>query len=88
MSWIMPFFVALSALGGLSVHIMTSSRLCFVGARQGHFPSMLSLISVKRFTPTPSLVFLVQLFANWNKFFLIITVQISEHFVSLDAEHQ
>ncbi|XP_065337268.1 Y+L amino acid transporter 2 [Cloeon dipterum] len=57
-SWIMPFFVALSALGGLSVHIMTSSRLCFVGARQGHFPTMLSLININRYTPTPSLVFL------------------------------
>ncbi|XP_059490385.1 large neutral amino acids transporter small subunit 2 [Neocloeon triangulifer] len=57
-SWIMPLFVAISALGGLSVHIMTSSRLCFVGARQGHFPTMLSLININRLTPTPSLVFL------------------------------
>ncbi|XP_046393090.1 large neutral amino acids transporter small subunit 2 [Ischnura elegans] len=58
MSWIMPLFVAMSAFGGLSVHIMTSSRLCFVGARQGQFPIMLSFINVKRLTPTPSLVFL------------------------------
>nr|CAD7425371.1 unnamed protein product [Timema monikensis] len=34
------------------------SRMCFVGARYGHFPAMLSHINVKRFTPTPSLVFL------------------------------
>nr|CAD7425370.1 unnamed protein product [Timema monikensis] len=59
MSWSMPLLVALSAFGGLSVHIMTSSRMCFVGARYGHFPAMLSHINVKRFTPTPSLVFLV-----------------------------
>ena len=26
MSWVMPLFVAFSAFGGLSVHIMTSSR--------------------------------------------------------------
>ncbi|XP_071444502.1 large neutral amino acids transporter small subunit 1 [Hetaerina americana] len=58
MSWIMPLFVAMSAFGGLSVHIMTSSRLCFVGARQGQFPAMLSFINVNRLTPTPSLVFL------------------------------
>nr|CAD7415111.1 unnamed protein product [Timema poppensis] len=58
MSWSMPLLVALSAFGGLSVHIMTSSRMCFVGARYGHFPAMLSHINVKRFTPTPSLVFL------------------------------
>ncbi|CAL4100462.1 unnamed protein product, partial [Meganyctiphanes norvegica] len=57
-SWIMPLLVALSALGGLSVHIMTSSRLCFVGARQGHFPKSLSLINQQCNTPMPALVFL------------------------------
>ncbi|XP_047496043.1 Y+L amino acid transporter 2-like isoform X1 [Penaeus chinensis] len=57
-SWIMPILVAISAFGGLSVHIMTSSRLCFVGARQGHFPDCLALINYKCNTPTPSLFFL------------------------------
>ncbi|XP_034247810.1 Y+L amino acid transporter 2-like [Thrips palmi] len=57
-SGIMPFMVALSAFGGLSVHIMTSSRMCFVGARHGHFPAVLSHINIDRFTPVPSLVFL------------------------------
>ncbi|XP_003426002.1 Y+L amino acid transporter 2 [Nasonia vitripennis] len=57
-SWIIPVMVAISAFGGLSVHIMTSSRMCFVGARNGHFPAMLSHINVKRYTPTPALVFL------------------------------
>ncbi|KAK4302863.1 hypothetical protein Pmani_025088 [Petrolisthes manimaculis] len=57
-NWVMPLLVALSAFGGLSVHIMTSSRLCFVGARQGHFPDCLSLISTKCNTPMSSLVFL------------------------------
>ncbi|XP_020280702.1 Y+L amino acid transporter 2 [Pseudomyrmex gracilis] len=58
MAWIIPVMVAVSAFGGLSVHIMTSSRMCFVGARNGHFPSMLSHINVSKFTPTPALVFL------------------------------
>uniref|UniRef100_A0A6M2DWE8 Putative amino acid transporter n=1 Tax=Xenopsylla cheopis TaxID=163159 RepID=A0A6M2DWE8_XENCH len=57
-SWIIPVMVAMSAFGGLSVHIMTSSRMCFVGARNGHMPAMLSHININKLTPTPSLVFL------------------------------
>ncbi|CRK91868.1 CLUMA_CG005489, isoform A [Clunio marinus] len=57
-AWIIPIMVAISAFGGLSVHIMTSSRMCFVAARNRHMPEVLSFINVKHFTPTPSLVFL------------------------------
>ncbi|XP_062125095.1 Y+L amino acid transporter 2 [Drosophila sulfurigaster albostrigata] len=57
-SLIIPIMVAISAFGGLSVHIMTSSRMCFVGARNGHMPAILSHISVKSYTPLPSLAFL------------------------------
>lgn len=56
--WIIPILVAISAFGGLSVHIMTSSRMCFVGARNGHMPTILSHINIDKYTPTPSLVFL------------------------------
>lgn len=35
------------------------NRLCFVGARQGHFPDCLSLINTECNTPMSSLVFLV-----------------------------
>jgi len=56
--FIVPLLVAVSAFGGLSCHIMTSSRLCFVGARQGHFPDALALITVDAVTPTPALIFL------------------------------
>lgn len=59
-SLIIPIMVAISAFGGLSVHIMTSSRMCFVGARNGHMPAVLSHISVKSYTPLPSLAFLVR----------------------------
>lgn len=55
---VMPALIAICALGGLSVHIMTSSRLCFVGARNGHFPSFLSLVTRSQLTPAPALVFL------------------------------
>jgi len=56
--WIIPICVAGSTLGGLSVHIFTSARICFVGAKQGHFPKSLALINVDKFTPVPSLIFL------------------------------
>ena len=52
-----PILVAISTLGGLSCHIMTSSRLCFVGARQGHLPDFLATLNFKLFTPLPSLMF-------------------------------
>ena len=55
---IMPALISISMVGSLSCHIMTSSRLCFVGARNGHFPDFLSFVRVNYHTPAPALVFL------------------------------
>lgn len=57
-AWILPIMVATSAFGGLSVHIMASSRMLYVGARNGHFPTFLSHLNVLKLTPVPSLIFL------------------------------
>uniref|UniRef100_A0A915KEY1 Uncharacterized protein n=1 Tax=Romanomermis culicivorax TaxID=13658 RepID=A0A915KEY1_ROMCU len=56
MWWIMPLFVAFSTIGSANGVVLTSSRLFFVGGRNGHMPEVLTMIHEDRRTPIPAVI--------------------------------
>ncbi|KAM4592973.1 b(0,+)-type amino acid transporter 1 [Odontesthes bonariensis] len=57
MAWIVPLFVAFSTFGSANGSCFTAGRLAYVSGREGHMVKILSYISLKRYTPSPALLF-------------------------------
>ncbi|KAH7731157.1 CBN-AAT-3 protein [Aphelenchoides avenae] len=82
LAFTMPLFVACSTLGSANGVIFTSSRLFYVGAREGHMPLVLTMINKSTRTPIPAVIFtgllaLGYLALSSNALVLINYIQIS-----------
>ncbi|XP_036398142.1 b(0,+)-type amino acid transporter 1-like [Megalops cyprinoides] len=55
--WVMSVAAAMSAFGSLNGSFFSGGRVCFVAAREGHMPDILSMAHVRRLTPSPALIF-------------------------------
>ncbi|XP_054862776.1 cystine/glutamate transporter isoform X2 [Amphiprion ocellaris] len=60
MASVIPILVALSCLGALNGGFFAVPRMLFVGARDGHWPPIFSMIHIRRHTPLPAVLFLVK----------------------------
>ncbi|KAL1492010.1 hypothetical protein ABEB36_012516 [Hypothenemus hampei] len=57
MSWLMPLSVTISTFGSANGTLFAAGRLCFAASREGHLLDILSYVHVRRYTPSPGLVF-------------------------------
>ncbi|XP_034528947.1 cystine/glutamate transporter [Notolabrus celidotus] len=61
LSSVIPILVSLSCLGALNGGFFGAPRMLFVGAREGHWPHIFSMIHIRRNTPLPAVMFLYPL---------------------------
>uniref|UniRef100_A0A8C5PD62 b(0,+)-type amino acid transporter 1 n=1 Tax=Leptobrachium leishanense TaxID=445787 RepID=A0A8C5PD62_9ANUR len=57
-TWIISLGVALSTFGSANGTFFSGGRVCYVAAREGHLPDILSMAHVTRLTPSPALIFI------------------------------
>ncbi|RCN41676.1 amino acid permease [Ancylostoma caninum] len=81
-AFVMPLCVAISTVGSANGVIMTSSRLFYCGAREGHMPVLLTMINKRLRTPIPAVVFTCMvsigyLFLSSNLYVLITASQVT-----------
>ncbi|KAL7857983.1 hypothetical protein AOLI_G00180850 [Acnodon oligacanthus] len=84
-----PILVSLSCLGTLNGGFFGAPRMLFVGAREGHWPALFSMIHLRRKTPLPAVLLLYPLvlvmvargeifqlinFASFSRWFFIALV--------------
>ncbi|CAG2222683.1 LAT1 [Mytilus edulis] len=60
-TWLIPILIAISVMGSMNGTSLSMSRLFFVGARNNHLPSIISMINCRFLTPAPSLLIILVL---------------------------
>nr|XP_009682214.1 PREDICTED: b(0,+)-type amino acid transporter 1-like [Struthio camelus australis] len=56
-AWLISLSVALSTFGSSNGTFFSGGRLCYIAAREGHMPDILSMAHVRCLTPSPALMF-------------------------------
>lgn len=86
LAFVIPFLIALSVVGAMNGSIMGMSRLFYVGARNNHLPSIISMINIKKSTPVPSLIFsliLVLIMQRFGNIFFLIEMAAFSNTITL-----
>ncbi|XP_063414062.1 large neutral amino acids transporter small subunit 1-like isoform X2 [Mytilus trossulus] len=60
-TWLIPILIAISVMGSMNGTSLSMSRLFFVGAKNNHLPSIISMINCRFLTPAPSLLIILVL---------------------------
>uniref|UniRef100_A0A8D0BPG6 Solute carrier family 7 member 13 n=1 Tax=Salvator merianae TaxID=96440 RepID=A0A8D0BPG6_SALMN len=56
-AWIIPVSVSVSIFGALNSSMFTLGRLSYAGSQSGHLPIIISMLSVRYWTPAPAMIF-------------------------------